>query len=148
MTAVALQPNAGITQRALPDRCLFSSAGEILALPVTLVAEVVALDELVALPRCPAALLGIINLRGELIPVVDLAALRSASPPIPSFSAQTLTARALVLRRGAWCVALRVDHVLGLGDAEALAAAAGTALDAGELVAGLDALLPARGPDS
>jgi chemotaxis signal transduction protein len=48
-------------------------AGEQYALAVEHVAEVVELDEVTIVPGAPPSLLGLLNLRGEIISVVDLA---------------------------------------------------------------------------
>jgi purine-binding chemotaxis protein CheW len=47
--------------------------GESYALPVTDVLEVAALGEVAPLPGAPSAILGVRNLRGQILPVVDLA---------------------------------------------------------------------------
>jgi purine-binding chemotaxis protein CheW len=51
---------------------LFRLAGENYAAPVTEVEEVLEWQPVTTVPRCPAYLLGIINVRGTLIPVLDL----------------------------------------------------------------------------
>lgn len=51
---------------------VFGLAGEHYAAPVADVEEVLEWQPVTVVPRCPAYLLGIINVRGSLIPVVDL----------------------------------------------------------------------------
>jgi purine-binding chemotaxis protein CheW len=51
---------------------LFRLAGEHYAAPVTAVEEVLEWQTVTPVPRCPAYLLGVINVRGTLIPVLDL----------------------------------------------------------------------------
>lgn len=51
---------------------VFRLAGEHYATPVGEVEEVLEWQEVTVVPRCPEYLLGIINVRGNLIPVLDL----------------------------------------------------------------------------
>ena len=62
----------------------FQLAGEVYAIPVANLIEVAALGELAAVPGARAEFLGVLNLRGLILPVVDLAAvlqLERSAPP-------------------------------------------------------------------
>jgi len=50
------------------------------ALPVESVHEVADLDGLTPVPRAPAPVLGVCNLRGNVLPVVDLGSILGSSP--------------------------------------------------------------------
>lgn len=50
----------------------FSIAGERYGIPVTKVEEVLEHQPITTVPRCPVFLLGIVNVRGRLIPVMDM----------------------------------------------------------------------------
>ncbi|MFP4484350.1 MAG: chemotaxis protein CheW [Spirochaetaceae bacterium] len=50
----------------------FSVADERYGVPVTRVEEVLEYQPITVVPRCPSFLLGVINVRGRLIPVMDL----------------------------------------------------------------------------
>jgi purine-binding chemotaxis protein CheW len=79
------------------------------ALPVEHVLEVVELGELVAVPGAPAPVLGIRNLRGQILPVVDLAAffgIESAAP----------RERVIVADDGQRRIGLAVDEVMDVSD--------------------------------
>ena len=78
------------------------------ALPVEQVLEVAELQRLAAVPGAPRAVLGVCNLRGDVLPVVDLASLlriESAGEP----------ARVVVAQNGSGLVGLAVDSVHGVG---------------------------------
>lgn len=47
-------------------------AGEIYALPISQVQEILEMREIVALPQAPDDILGMIDVRGDTVPVVDL----------------------------------------------------------------------------
>lgn len=74
------------------------------ALPLTAMVEVVDLPELAMLPMAPGWLSGVSNLRGRIIPVVDLS--RLLEWPMAAYSR-----RALVLRDGSFRLALPVETV-------------------------------------
>ncbi len=52
--------------------CLFSVAGEVVGVPVRTLFEVVSEALITPLPEVPAGLVGLMNFRGEILPVVDL----------------------------------------------------------------------------
>lgn len=52
--------------------CLFSVAGEVVGVPVPALFEVVSEALITPLPEVPAGLVGLMNFRGEILPVVDL----------------------------------------------------------------------------
>ena len=51
-----------------------SAGGEVLAVPIDEVREILQLATLTPLPRTPAFVRGVMNLRGAVVPVIDLAA--------------------------------------------------------------------------
>ena len=68
------------------DVLTFKVGGEALSLPAGDVAEIIRLRTLTRVPHGPAALLGVTNLRGAVLPVVSLAGLmgRPVAAPAPS----------------------------------------------------------------
>ncbi len=50
----------------------FRVGGETFAVPIALVHEIVRVPEITAVPEAPECIEGVINLRGKIIPVVDL----------------------------------------------------------------------------
>lgn len=99
------QPEA--PREELPRRCVtFRVEGEVYALDVMRVREVLRSAEIVPVPGAPASVLGIINLRGSIVPVID-ARLRLGLPAAESEAAS----RVLVMESERQPVGLRVDGV-------------------------------------
>lgn len=88
---------------------LFTLEGHHYALSTQDVRELVRAVRLTPLPRAPAVIEGLINLRGELVPVLDLRR-RFRLPPRPLSSADHL----IIAQAGARRVALRVDRAESL----------------------------------
>lgn len=104
------------------DQVLTLGVGEeVFAVPVTRVQEILDLQHISQLPNAPAHVLGVINVRGEGIAVVDLRVVLNL-PPVPD----TPTTRIVVLwicsTQGRAVVALKADRVFEV-----------TALDEGPL---------------
>jgi purine-binding chemotaxis protein CheW len=100
---------AVVTAEAGLRACLFSLAGELFAVDVRRAREVVVFDDFTLVPRAPAHVLGVANLRGYVIPILDVRLLLGA-PPRPAGR----PLRALVVDRAGVQVAVAVDDVLGL----------------------------------
>ncbi len=89
--------------------CLFMLAGSLFAVDVQSAREVAVFDEITMVPRAPAPLIGVANLRGTVMPIVDVR-------PLLGLPVQRLgrSLRTLVVRDGATQVAVAVEGVLGL----------------------------------
>jgi purine-binding chemotaxis protein CheW len=81
-------------------------ADEHYALPVADVLEVAELGEVTPVPGAGAALLGVRNLRGQVLPVVDLATVFDLPPAHPE--------RIVIAERGGLRAGLAVDTVAGV----------------------------------
>jgi len=92
-----------------PRACLFALAGARFAVDVRSAREVVLFDEITAVPRAPRHLVGVANLRGTVMPIVDVRELLGLPEARSGRSLRTL-----VVRDGALQAALVVDTVLGL----------------------------------
>lgn len=97
--------------------CVFALGGELFALDVAAVREVAIFEDLTAMPLAPPHVLGVGNLRGVVMPIVDPRALLGR-PPVPV----SRRMRTLVTSVPAGDAALLVDDVLGLEALEPLAA--------------------------
>nr|MBP8274754.1 purine-binding chemotaxis protein CheW [Acidobacteriota bacterium] len=73
-------PNAGITGKYLT----FVLAGEEYALPVGRVREITRITDITVVPRMPAHVSGVINLRGKVVPVMDLRIRFNLAAPPPT----------------------------------------------------------------
>lgn len=60
-----------------------SVAGQVLAVPIDDVREILQYSRLTPLPRTPSFLRGVMNLRGAVVPVIDLAARLGFAPATP-----------------------------------------------------------------
>ena len=84
-------------------------AAEAYAVAVQHVLQVAVLDQVTAVPGAPPAMLGVWNLRGQILPVVDLAQLlRIPGPASP--------ARLLVAEAGDQQAAFAIDDVSEVGE--------------------------------
>lgn len=101
------------------------------AIPAPLVREVVRAVAVSALPRAPAIVEGMINLRGIVVPVLDIRH-RFGLPTLPTTPQQHF----IVAQAGSRIVVLPVDRVLGLVEVEE-SAIEPTSLPGIELVAGI-----------
>ncbi len=89
--------------------CVFTLGGEGFAIEVRYAREVVVIDEFTIVPRGPSYLVGVVNLRGLILSIVDIRALLGlATRPVGR------GARVLVVAAGSGQVGVAVDAVLGL----------------------------------
>ena len=112
---------------------LFAVGGRHLAIPTSCVEAVVAAVAIVPLPKAPPIVEGVINVRGTLVPVLDVRR-RFDLPPL----ALGLDQHFVIARAGPRLVALRVDRALDVTtvDQRAVEAAAGVVPQV-EYVAGI-----------
>lgn len=87
------------TTRDRVDFACFELAGETWAVPIANVREILATPLLTPLPDAPALIEGVIDLRGTLIPVIDLAALlaREVAAAAPRARTVVVAVRGLVV---------------------------------------------------
>jgi purine-binding chemotaxis protein CheW len=87
----------------------FDVASEAYAVSIANAIEVAAFGQVVAIPRAPAQILGVQILHGDILPVVDLAA-------VLRLSRSTLPSRLLVAVAGDLRVGFAVDDVTGVAE--------------------------------
>ncbi len=68
----------------LRELLLFQLEGDPYGLPIERVREIVRLRPITPVPRLPAAIRGVISLRGEIVQVVDLRSRLGLEPAVPS----------------------------------------------------------------
>lgn len=88
---------------------VFSVAGERYGIAAASVLEVIALREVVALPGTPGAVLGIVNHRGRVLPVVDLRRVFDLTG-----EGVAEDGRAVVVRAGASTLGVFADSIVGM----------------------------------
>jgi purine-binding chemotaxis protein CheW len=71
-TAVRVEENAGALLQLGGKYMTFQLAREVYGLEILAVREIIGLMEITRIPRAPEFIRGVINLRGKVIPVVDL----------------------------------------------------------------------------
>ncbi|GDY11804.1 hypothetical protein LBMAG53_06820 [Planctomycetota bacterium] len=97
--------NRGLT------RCVVRHGDSCLAVDAVLVGEIVPLAAITRLARCPAAVLGLTDLRGQPLPVVDLGQLLEFSSPAATGSPAR---QLLVLRTEVRLAGLPIDRCEGV----------------------------------
>ncbi len=95
--------------------CLFMLAGEPFAVELGSAREVVSFDGYTIVPGAPPPLLGVANLRGTVMPIVDLR-------PLLGFPPHTVERRTntLILGNRSLQAAIAIDGVLGLESFDAI----------------------------
>lgn len=89
--------------------CVFALAGQQLAADIRHTREVVVLPDRTAVPGAPPHVLGVANLRGHVVPIVDISHLLDLPARPPSEAARTV-----VLEGAGIHLAIPTDEVLGL----------------------------------
>src|SRR5215470_7385728 len=89
--------------------CLIRLGSALYAAEVRYAREVVVFDEYTQVPLAPPYLIGVANLRGRLVPLVDLRPLLGLEP-----ARATRQAKALVVERDQLTAAFHIDDVVGL----------------------------------
>jgi purine-binding chemotaxis protein CheW len=70
----------------------FALAGEMYAMPIALVAEILRLPAITEVPRAPDTVLGVISVRGKLVTVIDLRRRLNLPPAEPDRKSRILLA--------------------------------------------------------
>jgi purine-binding chemotaxis protein CheW len=84
--------------------CLFSMGGDFYAIPVDLLTEIIISQKIFPIPTTPPHVLGVINLRGNIVPIVDI---REAL----SLPRQTQPAQIAIVKLDALMLGIVVDNV-------------------------------------
>jgi purine-binding chemotaxis protein CheW len=84
--------------------CLFSMGEDVYAIPVELLTEIIISQKIFPVPTTPPHVLGVINLRGNIVPIVDIRAALS----LPRQSAPSQIA---IIKHNAVTLGIVVDNV-------------------------------------
>ena len=108
--AVALiAPGTGPSPSTPLRACLVVLAGSLFAVDVAHAREVAVFDTLTAVPRSASVLLGVANLRGVVMPIVDIRPLLG----LPAHRPGALV-KGLVVEAASVCAAIAIEAALGL----------------------------------
>ncbi len=84
--------------------CLFSMGEDLFAIPVDMLTEIIISQKIFPVPTTPSHVLGVINLRGNIVPIVDIRS--TLSLPLQSTPVQIA-----VIKHGAVILGIVVDSV-------------------------------------
>lgn len=84
--------------------CLFSMGEDLYAVPVEMLTEIIISQKIFPVPTTPPHVLGVINLRGNIVPIVDI---RSAL----SLPRQSTPGQIAIIKQGAVIIGVVVDNV-------------------------------------
>ena len=73
-------PVAAAVSQELQQYLTFMLSGEVFAIGILSIKEIIEYGQLTEVPRMPASIRGVINLRGSVVPVIDLAARFGKAP--------------------------------------------------------------------
>jgi purine-binding chemotaxis protein CheW len=110
-------PAASLPAPAQARACLVKLGSTLYAVEVRYAREVVVFDEYTQVPLAPPHLIGVANLRGRILPLVDLRPLLGLEP-----ARATRGAKALVVERDQLTAAFLIDDVVGLEQLEGVTA--------------------------
>jgi purine-binding chemotaxis protein CheW len=96
----------------------FSLASGSYCIPVDQVLQILRLENLLEIPKPPPYVEGVINLRGDIIPVVNLRQRLEIAPQEPAAGADTRKRRIIIARVGTRSYGLDVDDVREIVDIE------------------------------
>lgn len=84
--------------------CLFSIGEDTYAIPVDVLTEIIISQKIFPVPTTPSHVLGVINLRGSIVPIVDIR-------PALSLPSQSAPGQIAILKHGTMMLGIVVDNV-------------------------------------
>ena len=84
--------------------CLFSIGEDLYAIPVEMLTEIIVLQKIFPVPTTPPHVLGVINLRGNIVPIVDIR-------PALELPLQGTPGKIAIIKRGSLNIGIIVDNV-------------------------------------
>ncbi len=92
----------------LPDEnvqiCLFSISDDTFAIPVEALIEIITSQKIFPVPTTPSHVLGVINLRGNIVPIIDIR-------PALSLPQRSVPGQIAIVKRGSMMLGFIVDNV-------------------------------------
>ncbi len=87
--------------------CLFKIGEDTYAIPVDVLSEIIISQKIFPVPTTPSHVLGVINLRGNIVPIVDIR-------PALSLPLQSIPGQIAVLKLGTLMLGIAVNNVLAV----------------------------------
>ena len=84
--------------------CLFSMGGDTFAIPVEHLTEIIISRKIYSVPTTPSHVLGVINLRGNIVPIVDIRPALALPPP-------SVPGQIAIVKHGTVTFGIVVDNV-------------------------------------
>ncbi len=84
--------------------CLFNIAEDTYAIPVEVLIEIIISPKIFPVPTTPSHVLGVINLRGNIVPIVDIR-------PALSLPQRSISGQIAIIRQGSMMLGFIVDTV-------------------------------------
>lgn len=100
--------NAGVIEVMTEEEirvCLFRIGEDVYAIPVEVLTEIIITQKFFPVPTTPGHVLGVINLRGNIIPIVDIR-------PILALPQTNTTGQIAILKHGQISIGIVVDAVV------------------------------------
>ncbi len=108
MAELDTDATAEVLQQAVPEEeiriCLFSMGGDYYAVTVDVLAEIIIPQKIFSVPTTPSHVIGVINLRGNIVPIVDIR-------PVLSLAPQTGVNQIAIIRHQQTIIGIVVDSV-------------------------------------
>ena len=108
MADINTEVTAEVVQHATAEEevriCLFSISGDTYAVTVDLLAEIIIPQKIFPVPTTPSHVVGIINLRGNIVPIVDIR-------PALSLPSTTVLNQVAIIRHEQMTIGIIVDSV-------------------------------------
>ena len=108
MADINSEVTAEVLQHATAEEevriCLFSISGDTYAVTVDLLAEIIIPQKIFPVPTTPSHVIGIINLRGNIVPIVDIR-------PVLSLPSTTGLSQVAIIRHEQMTIGIVVDSV-------------------------------------
>ncbi len=108
MAEIGTDVTAEVAQHAPEEEevriCLFSIGGDLYAVTVDILAEIIIPQKVFPVPTTPAFVLGVISLRGNIVPIVDIR-------PALSLPATSGAGQVAIIRHNQYTIGIIVDAV-------------------------------------
>ena len=107
MADIDHQANADVAEEIREEEvqlCLFSIDEDYYAIPVSMLTEIIIPQKIFPVPTTPSHVLGVMNLRGSIVPIVDIR-------PVLALPGKSLQGQIAIIKHGNVMLGIIVDNV-------------------------------------